>query len=194
MRKKVAKEEIIEKGLEIMLLKGYEGTGIQEIAESVNILKGSFYNYFSSKEDFTNALINSYAEKSLNFSTSVLTDQSFTPIERIKKLFVSYWQMLTSKNGYSGGCFLGNCSQEIGNTNEILSKSVDKAFKENVDLLCICLGEAYREKQISNSHDFMTLAEFVLLSWQGVLVRTKSAKSEIAFESFMKLMFEKVLV
>ena len=31
---------------------GYHGTGIQEVVDKVGIPKGSFYNYFKSKEDF----------------------------------------------------------------------------------------------------------------------------------------------
>lgn len=41
--------EILQKGLDLILPKGYCGTGIQEIADAAEIPKGSFYNYFESK-------------------------------------------------------------------------------------------------------------------------------------------------
>lgn len=44
--------KIIEKGLSLFAEKGYHSTTIQEIADKAGISKGSFYVYFSSKEDF----------------------------------------------------------------------------------------------------------------------------------------------
>ena len=59
------KQHIIRKGLKALYLKGYNATGVQEIANAAGIPKGSFYNYFSSKEDFGVAVINFYTEKHL---------------------------------------------------------------------------------------------------------------------------------
>ena len=46
------REAIIASGAELMLRKGYHGTGVQEIVDGANVPKGSFYHYFNSKEDF----------------------------------------------------------------------------------------------------------------------------------------------
>ena len=62
---KKTKDNILEKGLSLFEAKGYNATGIQEIADAAEIPKGSFYNYFSSKEDFGVAVINFYTEKHL---------------------------------------------------------------------------------------------------------------------------------
>ena len=43
---------ILAAGTEAMLLKGYNGTGVQEITQGAGVPKGSFYHYFESKEDF----------------------------------------------------------------------------------------------------------------------------------------------
>lgn len=44
------REQIIAVGMRTVLGKGYNGCGIQEIAASAGLSKGSFYNYFESKE------------------------------------------------------------------------------------------------------------------------------------------------
>ena len=47
----------------VMLMgQGYHGTGLQEILDAVNIPKGSFYNYFGSKEDFGAEVIQHYID------------------------------------------------------------------------------------------------------------------------------------
>ena len=50
--KKGKKDALIEAGKGIMLRKGYHGTGVKEIVDAAGVPKGSFYNYFKSKEDF----------------------------------------------------------------------------------------------------------------------------------------------
>ena len=43
---------ILAKGAEVMTRRGYHGAGVQEIVQAAGVPKGSFYHYFSSKEDF----------------------------------------------------------------------------------------------------------------------------------------------
>lgn len=45
------KQEIIDTAAEIFKAKGYEGTSIQDVADAVDILKGSLYYYINSKDD-----------------------------------------------------------------------------------------------------------------------------------------------
>ena len=44
----------------MLMGQGYHGTGLQEILDAVNIPKGSFYNYFWSKENFGAEAIQHY--------------------------------------------------------------------------------------------------------------------------------------
>ena len=46
------RQKILEVGAEIIHLKGYNHTGLQEILQAAGVPKGSFYNYFKNKEDF----------------------------------------------------------------------------------------------------------------------------------------------
>ena len=47
----------IKAGRRIIVEKGYNHTGIQEILLEVSVPKGSFYHFFSSKEEFGLAII-----------------------------------------------------------------------------------------------------------------------------------------
>jgi TetR/AcrR family transcriptional regulator, cholesterol catabolism regulator len=50
-------ELIIDSSAEIFRRKGYDATGLQEIADEVGILKGSLYHYIETKEDLLFAII-----------------------------------------------------------------------------------------------------------------------------------------
>ena len=51
-KKEFNRESLLNEGVALFMGQGYHGTGLQEILDAVNVPKGSFYNYFDSKEDF----------------------------------------------------------------------------------------------------------------------------------------------
>ena len=54
---KDTKERILSKALELFSQKGYEGTNINELMESVGLVKSAMYRHFDSKEEIWNALL-----------------------------------------------------------------------------------------------------------------------------------------
>ncbi len=56
----LTKNDILQVGLDIILIKGFNGTGVEAILKQPNAPKGSFYNFFSSKEEFGLAIIDKY--------------------------------------------------------------------------------------------------------------------------------------
>jgi len=193
MRRKVDKELIIEKGLELMCINGVENTGIKEIADATGILKGSFYNYFENKEEFVKELLKTYANNVFKITESILTNPKYTPIQRLESIFDEFWKNISTKCGYGRGCFLGNCSQEIGDTNINLSLYVNNAFLMHKKLYIDCIKESQQKGEIKSTLNAEQLAEFIINSWQGVLLRSKSAKNSDAYESFKELIFNNLL-
>ncbi|GEL77223.1 TetR/AcrR family transcriptional regulator [Tenuibacillus multivorans] len=51
---------IIESSIELFAEKGFHATSVQEIVDKVNVAKGSFYNYFQSKEDLIVSIYDYY--------------------------------------------------------------------------------------------------------------------------------------
>lgn len=78
--------EIVEAAADIILEKGYSATSIQDIADSVGILKGSLYHYVRSKEDFLFKIIKDVFDQA-NAEILELTEQDVAPLERLA-LFV----------------------------------------------------------------------------------------------------------
>lgn len=54
---KDTKERILTKALEFFSQKGYEGTNINELMESVGLVKSAMYRHFESKEEIWNTLL-----------------------------------------------------------------------------------------------------------------------------------------
>ena len=52
-----AKEPLIRAARDLFSEKGYDGTGVDEIAESIGIKGPTIYKYFKNKEDLLKAVI-----------------------------------------------------------------------------------------------------------------------------------------
>lgn len=58
----VTRSVIVRRGTEMMTETGFFSTSIDQLLTTAGIPKGSFYHYFSSKEDFGLAVVENYAD------------------------------------------------------------------------------------------------------------------------------------
>lgn len=96
---------IIKDGLKVLYRKGYNATGVKEITDAAGIPKGSFYNYFSTKEDFAVAAMQDFTSRELAVMEEILTDEQTPPLERIENFYRMKIEHFISKGRYSLGCF-----------------------------------------------------------------------------------------
>ena len=82
--KEVTKTSLLEAGACIMVTKGYNNTGIQEVLEATGVPKGSFYYYFDSKEDFATQIIDHFDTAQTEKLKLFLEDRKLNPLERLK--------------------------------------------------------------------------------------------------------------
>lgn len=75
-------QEIVDAAAQIILDKGYNATSIQDIADSVGILKGSLYHYVRSKEDFLYRIIKDVYDEALEDIARV-PKMDAPPLERL---------------------------------------------------------------------------------------------------------------
>jgi TetR/AcrR family transcriptional regulator, cholesterol catabolism regulator len=74
--------EITAAAAELFLDQGYSATTIQDVAESVGVLKGSLYHYVRSKEDFLYLIIKDVYDRALVDMRSV-AELDATPLVRL---------------------------------------------------------------------------------------------------------------
>ena len=84
-------EQILDAAATIFAEKGYDATSIQDIAESVDILKGSLYYYVNSKEDLLYEVIEEVHEAGLaNMQVQQAADETTAPLDRLRRLVVEH--------------------------------------------------------------------------------------------------------
>ena len=166
------KQDTIRKGSELFRKQGYHNTGISDILRACNIPKGSFYNYFHSKEDFCVKVLDYYGDSQLEFTESKLKGRDLSPVERL----MDYYNALIAINkleDHKNGCLVNNISNEMGGLNEQLAAAANRNFMKWIDLIARAVAKGQAVSEIRNDMGALEIAEYLHGSFYGVLSRVK---------------------
>jgi TetR/AcrR family transcriptional regulator, transcriptional repressor for nem operon len=186
------KSRLIEVGAEIIHLKGFNHTGIQEILNAAEVPKGSFYNYFKNKEDFGLQVIDYFVDYMANVARGVLGDSSISPLERIRKLLRGFIEILKARD-YGYGCPIGNLSQEMGDLSPAFQEKLKYALDSLANIYSDALALAQEAGEISRDLDIRDTARFIVSSWHGALIHMKAVKGPEPLENHIRFIFDHVL-
>ena len=74
----------------------------------------------------------------------------------------------------------------------MLRTQLDAIFREWRAPFAACIAEAQASGEIASDFEAGELAEFLLASWQGAILRMKVERSPAALERFKKIAFQTV--
>jgi len=189
MRQKHNIDDILENGIELLREKGYNNTGVEEILKINNIPKGSFYNFFESKEDFALKALDKYVQKQFSYIVSLLGNRSISPLERLKKFYLEMIEF-NSNEDCSKGCLLANLTQELGGSNPKFSDAGKKHYEKIGSLIAACIAEGQMLGEITDKFESSQLACFLHNSFNGAVLRSKAGHTTNPMVTYMDIMFE----
>jgi len=189
MRKIHSKDKLIEAGLELVLKQGFNATGVEAVLKHAKIPKGSFYNFFSSKEEFGLELISAFSAGNAAAMRESLEDRSLTPLERIRKSFEQLIAIFERRK-YSGGCLIGNLSLEMAESSEAFRDRLEKALHRWAETLSALFLEAQKEGTLPDDLNAKMLAEHIISSFEGALLLSRVKKSSQPLNDFIYLYFD----
>lgn len=175
-KKQTNKENLLSQGVQLLMQQGYHGTGLKEILDAVQIPKGSFYNYFSSKESFAAEVIQHYIAPFIQQLDNHLKDPELDALTALKTYFNELVVEL-EKAQFKGGCLLGNLMGEIGDTSDLCQQSLQLAVHQYRDLLATGLKKAQAEGTVRIDKSADDMADLLANTWQGALLRMKIEQS-----------------
>jgi TetR/AcrR family transcriptional repressor of nem operon len=192
MSKETTKNALLEAGRRVFLEKGYNNAGIDAILGEAGVPKGSFYYYFPSKEEFGLQVLNRFAARHEADLDRFLGDTGLRPVERLRRLVGATIERLESQQ-CRNGCLIGNLSQEMADQSEAFRVRLEVVFRGWSARYAACLKEAQDAGEIAAGLDVNELAEFLLASWQGAILRAKTMRSTAPLRTFLNLIFGFVL-
>ncbi len=190
---KDTRKHLIESGMQHFLKKGFNHTGIQEVLQAVQVPKGSFYHFFKSKQDFGMEVLDQYSQQSLVIARELLQKEDQSPLQRLRNFFSDCCRK-SAETGFSGGCLVGNLSQELADQSPAFALRLEESWNELQQLIAGTIREAQQQSQIKIGLPADQLAGFLLNGWQGTLMRSKLTKTCRHQEDFLTMVFDQLLV
>jgi len=182
------REELLEKGIEVLISQGYHGTGLKQILDEVKVPKGSFYNYFESKENYVSEVLDRYNLKLLGLFDQYLEHTNDDPVTIIRNVYQAMMQEL-EKRGQSG-CLIGNLAAEVGNVckecRPVMRRAV-QAWKERVAKV---IDRAQSQGLVRNDLSSDVMSDILWNAWQGGLLRMKIEGDTVQLKQTLNVLLD----
>lgn len=191
MNVKHNREEIIEIGAELVRRQGYHATGINDILREAGIPKGSFYNFFPTKEAFVREVLIWYAGRMQRAMQGIFAQNHLSPLARLKK-FYGLVIAGNAEEGFQNGCLLNNLSIEMAGINDAIAEEADLQFNHWIDEIEVVIEEGQEIGEISNRFSARETAEFLHTSFYGAFARMKSTRDESTMASIYEILFASI--
>jgi TetR/AcrR family transcriptional regulator, transcriptional repressor for nem operon len=185
------RDALLDAGQRVLFRKGYVGAGVREIAAEAGAPQGSFTNHFRSKEAFAREVLDRYFAHTLGLVGEALDDATLSPRERLRR----YLDLISDRlatDGFARGCLIGDLSLEAPGHSELLRDRLAVIFAEWREPFAACIAEGQAAGEITSAFSADELAEFLLASWEGAILRMKVERSGAPLERFKAIVFTTV--
>ena len=192
MIKRDTRQLLIETGMKLITEKGYHGVGLKEILDSAHIPKGSFYNYFPSKEAFGAAIVEVFAAQSAAQIRAALSDRRESADKRLRRFYQSLRDQHNARNS-KGCCLIAKLGSEISELSPLIRSALKSACEQWLVLVAQCIRDGQIEGVFSSEIDSEALARFIHDAWEGALIRAQIEQSSAPLDNFLQHVFEHLL-
>jgi TetR/AcrR family transcriptional repressor of nem operon len=186
------RERILEVGAKAIANKSFNSCGLAEILKEARVPKGSFYHYFSSKEDFGVALIERSIEEYMEMLRPILSDRRRSPLARLRAVFEHSRQECLA-NGAARQCLIPKLALETAQLSEPVHAAVKCAYDQWRALLARVIREAQTAREVSRTHTPERLADILVMLWEGATIRMQIDRSLQPVDDFLSFVFDSLL-
>jgi TetR/AcrR family transcriptional repressor of nem operon len=188
-QKAEVRTELLQTGLRLFGKNGFNGTGIKQIVDEVGVPKGSFYNYFKSKEDFTVEIIGFYSDNLSIFWDDFIKNGPKDPFGALRSSF----EMIIFHHEQSEvrtGCLVGNLAAEISEASDLCRQKMHQATAVWKDRVSKQIGQGQAMGTIRGDIPTDALTEFIWNAWEGALLNMKIKNSTAPVKECIRLLFD----
>lgn len=189
---KHSKEDIMAVGQELFRKQGYHNVGINDILKESDIPKGSFYNFFDSKESFAVEVIDAYGDMSRGIIRSFLETDEPNAMKRLKA-FYSNILMANEMDGYDAGCLINGISNEVGGQNDVLAEVSNRNFESWLDIIEVTVKEAQEQDDVIDTQSARDIAEFLHAGAYGAFARMKVKRDGEYLKKWYNMAFDYII-
>lgn len=179
------RDNILAAGQRMMAAKGFTAVGLNEILASSGVPKGSFYHYFSSKEAYGEALLDSYFDEYLAQIDKTLARPDQTMAQRVMSYFAD-WHDTQSFMDCQGKCLAVKLGAEVADLSEAMRLALKKGTAGITSRLAKALEVGIADKSLSIHGSPEDTAQSLYQLWLGASVMVKIVRHREPFDAALK--------
>ena len=166
--KRTAKDKLIAAAEAEMLAKGYPATTVDDICARAGVSKGSFYHFFSSKEELGLAALDAFVAR--NRRVIGKAPDGGPPRERAVALLDHL--LSSASQMWGGGCLLGSLALDLAETHPAIAEQVSARFRQIAETLAG--GFAPLAEGMGKAWSAEALAEQFIVAVEGGLILARA--------------------
>ena len=160
----------------MFLRQGFHGDGLLEVLSRAGVPKGSFYNYFPSKEAFGAEVVKHYAQE-FDTRLDAAADQAAKDAPASLERFFRQLAREFAAAGHGGGCLVGNLSGQLEDS-ELCRTAMAEALRGWAERIARVVARGQQQGAFRKDLGADEVAAFVLDSWEGAVLRMKVERSD----------------
>jgi TetR/AcrR family transcriptional regulator, transcriptional repressor for nem operon len=190
-----SRAKLLDAALYVIRAKGFSAARVEDICETANLTKGSFFHHFSSKEDLALAAAEHFAA----FAESIFSVAPYRlladPLDRLLG-YVDFRKSILQGELPEYTCLLGTMVQETYETHPAIRKVCDRCMSAHAATLVDDIDAAIHKYGITADWTVESLAYYTQAVIQGSFILAKAQQSShVAAECldhlhrYLKLLF-----
>ncbi|MCX2681397.1 TetR/AcrR family transcriptional regulator [Galbibacter sp. EGI 63066] len=193
VKHKEKSDYLLEKGLDILWHKGYNGTSVNDIVKAADVPKGSFYFYFDSKEDFAVKALERYYELKRVDTADCLDELGVKAVDRIYGYYELRVNIMKDQLQCKHGCMACNIGNEMAEHSEKIRKVIVN-FQDRVRAhITSIVTQAQENGEIKSDLYPENIVDFMEDAYKGMLTSMKESQSPEPLDNFLYFLKHMIL-
>ena len=180
---------VLNAGSKLFIERGFSACGVQDITDAAGVPKGSFYNHFKSKEALAAEVLAEYGKGTTD--RSILSNRKLPPLARLKKHFAALNDHFSQCHD---GCLVGKFMAEVSADTPQIRNELLKVLTLWGEQISAVIAEGQQEGSIRSDLKASELANFLIDSYEGAILRTRVERNPAALKAFVKVVFSSIVV
>lgn len=176
MPTETSRDRILESARRLFYTRSFADVGVAEICAEANVKKGSFYHFFSSKQELALAMLDDYRAERGGAIFRVAHDTTLSPLERLRQIslrMADHQEAFHRDHGIVPGCPFGNMGAELSTCDEPIRARITEVFTDFEAVIERLLREAVDRGDLTGI-DLAATARAMFAYLEGVILTAKT--------------------
>lgn len=180
--------DVIREGSALIQRQGYHAVGVNDILRATGIPKGSFYNFFASKEAFAEAILEAYGTDYAKWVKQLLTAkaENVPAIDRLENFYKTLIDA-NEEDAFSRGCLIAKLSNELARESDRLAEVCERNFQLLIGGITHVLAEAQQKGTVRSDYTPDQLAEYCHAGFYGQFPRVSATRKRISMDAWLSM-------